>query len=93
MQRLGLLIFAAAALSGCAQAPDSAMSCADLADARAASELRQNLADLEEREVGQAQQSEVERMLYEIDAKKYREQVYRECLRQRGETPQPDAKR
>jgi hypothetical protein len=35
----------------------------------------------------------VERKLYEIDAKKYREQVYRECLRRRGETPAPDAKR
>jgi hypothetical protein len=91
MHKLACLIVAAAVLSACAKAPESELSCAELADTRADSQLRQNLDSLEDQEIGLPEKSEVQRKLYEIDAKSYREQLYRECLRRRGETPAQDA--
>lgn len=70
--------------AGCAKPDDQSQRCAQLAEARASIQLQEELDALEQRTSGPPEDGEVERKLIELDAKAYREEVYRECLRRRG---------
>lgn len=86
-----------ALLAACGQAPrtpatndraDSrALSCAELADRKAARQHASDSASLDEREGGADEASALSRDLIGMEAAAYREQVYRECLRLRGLPP------
>ena len=86
MRKLATLMAAGAALAACASAPDDRRTCAELAQARAAGQIEQEIAQLEQREAGRPDKSEVQRKLIAMDAEAYRVAVYEGCLRRRGLT-------
>lgn len=81
-----LLPFAAVAslLAACAVAPDAGRSCAELAEARAATQVEREVALLEEQESGLPHKSELRRQFIAMDGEKYRAAVRAECLRHRN---------
>lgn len=76
-----MLVIAVSFFIGPAAADEVESRCAELADARAAALLEEENYALEQRTMGPLQGSEVQRQLLEADARAYREEVYRDCLR------------
>ena len=68
-----------------AEADTAGPSCAELAERRAAQQYAEDIAALEDRQVGQIRGSALRRDFLRLDAESYRARVYEDCLRRRGE--------
>ena len=88
MRNLAKLLAAGLVLGACAGTPDDGRSCANLAEAQAAAQMERETALLEQQERGLPNKSGLQREFIAMDAKAYREAVYKECLRRRGQARQ-----
>ena len=79
-----LATICALALQTGAGADEALMSCAELAERRAARQYAEDSAALEDRRAGQTRDSALQRDLQRLDAESYRTRVYQDCLRLRG---------
>jgi len=68
-----------------AQADTAGLSCAEVAERRAAQQYAEDIAALEDPQVGQIRGSALRRDFLRLDAESYRARVYEDCLRRRGE--------
>lgn len=84
MRNFATLVVSAAMLAACMDVPDDGRSCAELARIRAAEQLEQETALLEQHEAGLPVKSELQRKFMAMDAERYRAAVYEECRRARG---------
>ena len=84
------LLILAVMLGACEGPPKDQQSCGELARMRAAGQMDQETALLEQQEQGRSYQSELQRKFIAIDAEAYRVSVYQECLRRRGPTNEDD---
>lgn len=89
MQRLMTCLAVGVALSGCTvfERDETRLSCAELADLRAAQQFSADSAALEHRAAGSAEDSSLQRDMIRMDAESYRRKVYEDCLRLRGQAP------
>lgn len=71
-----------------AGADEALLSCAELAERRAARQYAEDSAALEDRQAGQTRDSALQRDFLRLDAESYRTRVYRDCLKLRGK-PEP----
>lgn len=91
--RYALIVLAAVAalLPGTGVASDDGnLSCAELAKRRANQQYADDIAALEDRQAGLMGDGAVMRDLLRLDAKAYQAEVYKDCIKQRGEAPTPD---
>jgi uncharacterized membrane protein YccC len=88
MQRFLILLAIGGALAACTdfETDEARLSCAELADRRAAQQFAADTASLEHRRAGGAEESTLQRDLIRMDAESYRRKVYEDCLRLRGGT-------
>lgn len=70
-----------------AAADESDLSCAELAEKRAAQQYVEEMAAREDRGSGQVRDSALLRDLLRLDAESYRKKVYEDCLRLRRGSP------
>jgi len=86
MQRFLICLAIGGALSACTsfEMDETRLSCAELADRRAAQQFAADSAGLEHRRAGGAEESSLQRDLIRMDAESYRRAVYEDCLRLRG---------
>ena len=66
-----------------AGAEEVRLSCAELAELRAAQQFTEDSAALEDRQTGQVQDSALRRDFLRLDAESYRTRVYQDCLKSR----------
>jgi hypothetical protein len=71
-----------------AEADQTSLSCAELAERRAEQQFVEDSAALEDRQTGQVRDSALLRDFLRLDAQSYRTRVYEDCLRLRG-VPEP----
>ncbi len=71
-----------------AGADEALLSCAELAERRAARQYAEDSAALEDRQAGQTRDSALQRDFLRLDAESYRTRVYRDCLKLR-DGPEP----
>lgn len=71
--------------SPAAAADETDLSCAELAEKRAAQQYMEEDAAREDRQAGQVRDSALQRDLLRLDAQSYRDRVYRDCVRLRAQ--------
>lgn len=93
MRRVLILLAAICGLSlhAGARAEETGLSCAELAERRAAQQYADESAALEDRQTGQIRDGALQRDFLRLDAESYRTRVYQDCLKLRG-GPEPAEK-
>jgi len=91
MRRAALLLAILSALllhagAGARADEEAPLSCAELAERRAARQYAEDSAALEDRQAGGLRDSALQRDLLRLDADSYRARVYEDCLKQRRAT-------